>query len=144
MYSDDACRWQRSKTCRTYTQQRVVEIARKQFRRQRQRAFMSHRWRVLSFMIFVDVVNASTVYAHIYIHRVVKHIKTHYDWWNCACHRRWPWATFKGLFRYYLVKLYSCAFKFCKVVRQQTWAEVVVLIPPSSAVDLRIQQWKNY
>ena len=42
------------------------------------------------------------------------------------------------------VKLYNCSFKFRKVVRQQSWGEVVVLIPPSSAVDLTIQQWKNY
>jgi len=47
-------------------------------------------------------------------------------------------------FNNFLVKLYSCAFKFRKVVWQQTWGEVVVTIPPSSAVDLRIQQWKNY
>ena len=34
--------------------------------------------------------------------------------------------------------------KFRRVLRQQTWGEVVVLIPPSSAADLRIEQWKNY
>jgi len=39
----------------------------------------------------------------------------------------------------FLVNLYSFAFKFRKVVQQETWGEVAVSIPPSSAVDLRIQ-----
>jgi len=52
--------------------------------------------------------------------------------------------TNKQQFNNFLVKLYSCAFKLRKLVRQQTWGEVVVLIQPSSAVDLIIGQWKNY
>jgi len=47
-------------------------------------------------------------------------------------------------FNNFLVKLYSFAFNFRKVVWQQTSGEVVVLISPSSAIDMRIQQWKNY
>jgi len=48
-------------------------------------------------------------------------------------------------FNNFLIKLYSRAFKFRKVVRQQTSGEVVVLISPfSPSVDLRIQHGKNY
>jgi len=40
-------------------------------------------------------------------------------------------VTFHTEFNNFLVKMYSCAFKFRKVLRQQTWGEVVVSIAPS-------------
>ena len=43
-----------------------------------------------------------------------------------------------------VVKLQSWTLTFHKVVRQQIWGEVVVLIPPSSADSFWIQQWKIY
>ena len=35
-------------------------------------------------------------------------------------------------------------FNFLKVVRQQIWGKVVSVIPAFSAVNLRMQEWKNY
>ena len=43
------------------------------------------------------------------------------------------------------VKLYSCKFKFSKVVRQQIWGKVVDFIIAFSPLFLeRMQEWKNY
>jgi len=42
------------------------------------------------------------------------------------------------------VKLLSWTFIFCKVVRQQIWGKVLVLIQASSTVPVWTKQWKNF